>query len=291
MQAAVQRPNRRDSPTTMPDSSARPGSPAPPLGPPSGALPAVWLDADLDDIVASLALDEALLEEAHEGVTTAVVVRTWMAKRPVVVVGSSSRVDQEVDRDACRQAGVPILRRPSGGATVILGPGCLMWSVVTPHPHGVPAVERIHAAMLEPLVTALCDRGLAVSRQGTSDLVLALPHSAAAVTPPVPRKISGNALRVRRHGVLYHGTLLDDFDISLAERLLKHPPREPDYRGRRPHSAFLANVGLGRQALEALVRMAFGVAADAARITSWSAERVERLVRERYADATWTDRL
>ena len=107
----------------------------------------------------------------------------------------------------------------------------------------------------------------------------------------MPRKISGNALRVRRHGVLYHGTLLDDFDISLAERLLKHPPREPDYRGRRPHSAFLANVGLGRQALEALVRMAFGVAADAARITSWSAERVERLVRERYADATWTDRL
>ena len=41
-------------------------------------------------------------------------------------------IDEEVDRDACRREGVRILRRPSGGLTVVLGPGCLMWSVIAP---------------------------------------------------------------------------------------------------------------------------------------------------------------
>ena len=164
------------------------------------------------DVIAALALDEALLEEAHEGVRGETVVRTWMATHPVVVVGSSSRVEEEVDVAGCEAAGVPILRRPSGGATVILGPGCVMWSVVTPHPAGVPAMERIHAAMLDPLVGALVSAGLPVSRQGTSDLVLAVAAGEGA--PATLMKVSGNALRVRRHGVLYHGTLLDRFDLA-----------------------------------------------------------------------------
>ena len=259
----------------------------PPL--PSAPHASLWLvegggDIAAKEVMTSLALDEALLEEAHEGTRSVPVVRTWMAERPVVVVGSSSRVEEEVDVAACRGAGVPILRRPSGGATVILGPGCLMWSVVTPHPEGVPAVERIHRAMLDPLVGEFAAFGLPVSRQGTSDLVLAVPGS----SPQEMKKVSGNALRVRRQGVLYHGTLLDAFDIGLAERLLRHPPREPDYRSGRAHGAFLTNLGVGRARLEAIVRRAFG-AADELRFLP--RERVERLVRERYGDAAWTHRL
>lgn len=248
--------------------------------------PALWLgssdDVRDDGVMRSLALDEALLEEAHEGLQPATVVRTWMAARPVVVVGSSSRVEEEVDVAACRGAGVPIVRRPSGGATVILGPGCLMWSVITPFPGGVPAVERLHEAMLGPLARGLVAAGQAASRRGTSDLVV---ESAGDL-----RKVSGNALRVRRQGVLYHGTLLDAFDIALAERLLRHPPREPDYRGKRPHGAFLANLSLGRARLERLVREAFGAVADyPAAAIPWP--RVDRLLRERYLAHDWTHRL
>lgn len=262
--------------------------------PPPAAPPVLWLDAGLapvegaHGVARALALDEALLEEAHEGVRGGTVVRVWMAPRPVVVVGSSSRLEEEVDLAACRAADVPVLRRPSGGATVILGPGCVMWSVVSAFPDGTPAIEQIHAAMLGPLVEALRSEGLPAARLGTSDLVL-LPEAGAGDDRP-PRKISGNALRVRRLGVLYHGTLLDAFEIALAERLLRHPPREPDYRGRRSHGDFLANLGLGRERVEGLVRQAFGAtAAFPPAAIPW--ERAERLLRERYADAAWTHRL
>lgn len=252
---------------------------------------AVWLDADLGGVEENLALDEAILEEAHEGQWTGLAVRTWMAAAPVVVVGSSSRIDEEVDRGACESLGVGIVRRPSGGATVVLGPGCLMWSVVEAHPLGAPPVDRIHADMLEPLravLAAAVRPEASVERRGSSDLVLLKRGPASGAAADVALKVSGNALRVRRHGVLYHGTLLDGFDLELISRVLRHPPREPEYRGRRPHRDFLANLGLGRSALERLVRQAFG--ATAVR-SEWPRDRVERLVRERYGAADWTNRL
>lgn len=242
---------------------------------------AVWLDVRLETVEENLALDEALLEEAHEGLTTAPVVRTWMADGPVVVVGSSSRIEEEVDVDACAAVGARIVRRPSGGLTVVLGPGCLMWTVVVPHPEGAPAIEQIHARMLDPLCAALSQAGRRVARRGSSDLVIVTEGG-------VERKCSGNALRVRRHGVLYHGTLLDAFDIELISRVLRHPPREPGYRARRPHAEFLTNLQLGREPLEAAVRQAF---ATACLRSTWPRERVARLLEERYHRDDWTRRL
>ena len=81
---------------------------------------------------------------------------------------------------------------------------------------------------------------------------------------------------------------LDDFDLPLISRVLRHPPREPDYRGRRPHGEFLTNLSVGRTVLESLVRRAFGAATAR---TEWPRDRVERLVRERYRRADWTHRL
>lgn len=248
---------------------------------PTGAT--VWLDADPGPVEAQLALDEALLEEAHAATSKTTVVRTWMAREPVVVVGSSSRLEEEVDVGACRAAGARIVRRPSGGLTVLLGPGCLMWSVVESFPDMAPTIERIHARMLDPLCAALSRIAPVpggVSRRGSSDLVVAGDTGL--------RKVSGNALRVRPHGVLYHGTLLDEFDLGLVSRLLRHPPREPEYRGGRQHGDFLANLRLGAQALSDAVREAF---APACSRSDWPRARVAELVEERYSRHEWTERL
>ena len=71
------------------------------------------------------------------------------------------------------------------------------------------------------------------------------------------KKISGNALRVRRQSVLYHGTLLDEFPLELVGQLLRHPPREPEYRHQRIHSDFITNLSLGREQIDKAVRDAF----------------------------------
>lgn len=258
-------------------------SPVPPQPWPAGAAPptaARWLESRFLRVAEQLALDEALLEEAHAGRLIVPVVRTWVAAEPTVVVGSSSRIDDEVDRGACGRAGARIVRRPSGGLTVVLGPGCVMWSVVAPlPPESSLPIDRLHAALLDPLAAALVAAGRPVVRRGSSDL--------AVCDPGGERKVSGNALRVRRGAVLYHGTLLDDFDLALVSRLLRHPPREPDYRAGRDHASFLANLALGRAALDTAVRQAF-----AARElhTDWLTDQVAGLVRDRYESSAWTER-
>lgn len=262
---------------TPADARQEPRLPWPAAGVPQAA---VWLEAQVATVAEQLALDEALLEQAHAGRLAMPVVRTWMTAAPAVVVGSSSRIDDEVDRGACAAAGVPVLRRPSGGLTVVLGPGCLMWSVIAPLPAAAPAIERLHAALLDPLAAALVAAGRPVVRRGSSDLAVSAVDG--------ERKVSGNALRVRRGAVLYHGTLLDAFDLDLVGRLLRHPPREPAYRAGRRHRDFLANLALGRPAVEAAVRTAF--AAVETRRT-WPAAVVTRLARERYCDPAWTGRM
>ena len=79
-----------------------------------------------------LAVDEAFLNEAESGYLKNPVVRTWQATAPAVILGSSSQLHKEVNSDVCAKRNIPVLRRPSGGATVILGPGCVMWSVIAP---------------------------------------------------------------------------------------------------------------------------------------------------------------
>ncbi len=261
---------------------------------------AVWFDVKLPSVEENLAVDEALLEQAHEGLTTETWVRTWMAAEPTIVLGSSSRMDEEIDLVKCDAAGVRVVRRPSGGATVVLGPGCLMWSVITPHPIATPSIEAIHAAMLEPLAASLntallratSPAGRRVVRRGTSDLAIVESGTGAVDydlhTAAGERKISGNALRVRRHGVLYHGTLLDSFDLALVGSVLRHPPREPDYRSQRSHGDFLANLNLGRDVLKGIVRGAFNATLAC---PGWPRDRVATLVSERYSARDWTRRL
>src|SRR5688572_12695490 len=78
----------------------------------------------------NLALDEALLDWAEEENAEWEFLRLWESPVPMVVVGRSSRVHEEVYESACDEANVPILRRSSGGAAIVAGPGCLMYAVI-----------------------------------------------------------------------------------------------------------------------------------------------------------------
>src|SRR5258705_11573433 len=78
----------------------------------------------------NLAFDEALLEWAEQGSSDGEFLRLWESTQPMVVVGRSSRVAKEVNEQYCGQEGIPILRRFSGGAAIVTGPGCLMYALV-----------------------------------------------------------------------------------------------------------------------------------------------------------------
>ncbi|HJQ78963.1 MAG TPA: lipoate--protein ligase family protein [Lacipirellulaceae bacterium] len=241
------------------------------------------LDLTLATPAENLALDEALLDWAEEANSDWEFLRIWESPQPMVVVGRSSRVHQEVDEAACRETNAPILRRSSGGAAIVAGPGCLMYAVVLGfrlRPE-LKDIGRAHAYVLGRLAATigpLVARVGSVAHVGTSDLALVNQSSEQ-------RKFSGNSMRVKRTHMLYHGTLMFDCDMSLVARLLRMPPRQPEYRAARSHNDFLVNLPLARRDVIAAVQQAWPTAG---RLMDWPGERVASLVAERFSQSSWT---
>jgi len=246
-----------------------------------------FLDLTLPTPPENLALDEALLDQVawaglavrSDGISHAgESLRIWEAPHHAVVLGASSRYRTEANVTACAADGVPIERRASGGAAIVAGPGCLMYAVTLSYaarPELRP-IDAAHRFVQERLVAALAELCDDVAAAGTSDLIFR------------GRKFSGNALRCKRHALLYHGTLLYDFPLEYLPRYLGTPPRMPSYRSNRPHEDFVTNVPLLRRELIAVLCTAFAATEP---LTTWPTAATARLTREKYETAEWRERL
>jgi lipoate-protein ligase A len=249
------------------------------------------LDLTLPTPAENLACDEALLDWAEVESPESEFLRLWESPQPMVVVGRSSRVAFEVNESACRERNISILRRSSGGAAIVAGPGCLMYAVVLSYQlrPQLRDIRRAHSDILgriaASLNTALAGRGSAL-KEGTSDLVFVATGGsvAAATEPPALRKFSGNSLRARRSHLLYHGTLLYNFDLGLMETCLRSPPRQPDYRDGRAHADFVANLPVTRQALVDAVHRAWPTQEDLAELP---AVRIADQIAARFGQRRW----
>jgi lipoate---protein ligase len=114
--------------------------------------------------------------------------------------------------------------------------------------------------------------GLKIEPRGTSDLASG------------NRKFSGNSLRCKRNHLLYHGTLLYDFDLPLIERLLKPPPRQPDYRQERTHGEFVMNLPCDVADLRSALVQAWKATE---RAPEWPRELTNQLLEQRYRRPEW----
>jgi lipoate-protein ligase A len=232
------------------------------------------LDLTLPTPEENLALDETLLEEAELGGEPREVLRLWEPSEPFVVLGRSSQAEIEVDQAFCAARGIPILRRTSGGAAIVAGPGSLMYAVVLSYElrPALRSLDEAHRFVLATNLRGLGSLAPSAERRGTSDLALG------------SRKFSGNSVRCKREHLLYHGTLLYHFDSQLVDGCLRMPPRQPDYRENRRHGAFIVNLRAEPAALRAALVGAWQ--ANLPR-NDWPRERVKELVATRYGMAEW----
>jgi|SRR5579883_907739 len=233
------------------------------------------LDLTLPSPVENLALDEALLIAAEEG-TGSEVLRFWELSTYAAVVGSGGSVAIDVNLAACEADGVPVLRRSSGGGTVLLGPGCLCFSLVLHYERAqglneIPASNRYILARITKALTPV----VASMREGTSDL---------AVNGV---KFSGNAQQRKRTHFLHHGTLLCGFDLARVSKYLNPPERQPDYRRNRPHAEFIANLPIGVDEAKRLLSAEWQPVGDYAPLPLM---KMQELVAEKYARDEWNRR-
>ncbi len=207
-------------------------------------------------VAENLALDNAAVRTTSE--TRRPSLRFWWGGPPGVVVGFSEKIENAVNAEACRALGVDVLRRSTGGGSVLQTGGVFNYSFVMPLDRMLDP-RRAFRFGTDLIIAVLNSLGLTGNTEGTSDVAVG------------GRKISGNAQAQRRKALIVHGTLLVDFNYDLAERVLMYPMREPGYRKGRSHREFLVCLrelsvdanGLEQKAIEA-ARSAYGISKIAA---------------------------
>jgi lipoate-protein ligase A len=231
-----------------------------------------YLDITLPSLPENLALDEAMLLEAESG-RGGETLRLWEWPRPAVVLGAGGVIADDVDTAACDCDGIPLARRSSGGGTVLLGPGCLLYTLVLRYDRAAELrdIRKSYYWILARVTAAL--PGVAVT--GPSDLAID------------GRKVGGSAQQRKRDYLLHHGTLLYFFDLPLIDRYLREPPRQPDYRVRRRHAEFVTNLSVGGAELRDRLRAEWAVESTG---RPTPGDEVERLVGEKFGRDDWVRR-
>jgi lipoate-protein ligase A len=221
-----------------------------------------------------VAIDEALLELAESTDEFPELIRIWEPSSPLVVIGRSSPIEIEVNLEYCSQHQIPVLRRCSGGQSIVTGPDCLMYAVLLDYRKRpqLRMLERAHEFVMTQMQAAIESIGVETTMQGTSDLTFN------------GKKFSGNALRCKKNWLVYHGTMLCGFDLETIFSCLRDPIRQPDYRAGRSHQEFLTNLPTTAEALGPAI------------VQQWQANQpvtipldsVQELVTNKYETREWT---
>ena len=238
----------------------------------------IYIDQNYSTPAANIAVEQILLDSAESKDGPDEVLRIWEPASNLVVMGRGGRVNDDVFLKECRQNEIPVIRRFSGGGTILSGPGCLMYTVVLSLEKSpfLRDIAQCHRYVGEKMKCAYQELGHEIELLGHSDLCVD------------GKKFSGNAMRIGRSHLIYHGTLLIDFELEQIPRYLKLPPRRPDYREDRGHLDFVTNLQVERKQLAESLCSVFGASASQIQIDSG---RIERLMEERYSNDAWNLRL
>ncbi|KAF4046324.1 putative BPL/LPL catalytic domain-containing protein [Phytophthora infestans] len=150
---------------------------------------------------------------------------------PTIVMGISGKPEQLLHQDAVKRDGIPVLKRFSGGGTVIVDHSTVFTTFICKHedfPQVKPFPREIMAwsqDFFSPFFSRICKEDLKFSLR-EDDYVIN------------DRKFGGNAQSLSKGRWLHHTSFLWDFNPKNME-YLTNPARQPKYREQRSHLEFL----------------------------------------------------
>ena len=134
---------------------------------------------------------------------------------PTVIIGRNQDLEAEVNMDYCREHGVEVVRRKSGGGCVYSDKGNIMISYIS----GRGDVSEVFERYLDMLTSCLRSLGLPAEKSGRNDILVD------------GRKVSGNAFHMLPDRSIVHGTLLYSTDFDALEAAIRPPVEKLERHG------------------------------------------------------------
>lgn len=130
----------------------------------------------------------------------------WQVE-PTVIIGRNQLLEREVNTAYCREKGIRIVRRRSGGGAVLADMNNIMFSYVTPS----ASVTTTFSAYTSMVARSLRLLGLDATDNSRNDILIG------------DRKVSGNSYYHMPGRSIVHGTMLYDYDADMMMRALTPP--------------------------------------------------------------------
>ncbi|MEK6953403.1 MAG: biotin/lipoate A/B protein ligase family protein [Candidatus Micrarchaeota archaeon] len=161
------------------------------------------------DAFMNMALDEACSEAVAAGIVQPTI-RFYGWTPSAVSIGYHQSITDEVNLEECRNSGIDVVRRRTGGGAVFHDTeGEITYSVIAPEIFFAKDIIASYKTICGWIVDALALMNLKAEFKPINDIILD------------GKKVSGNA-QTRRQGVLLqHGTLLFDLDVRKMFLVLK----------------------------------------------------------------------
>jgi lipoate-protein ligase A len=236
-----------------------------------------------------MALDQVLLEaRAREIIPNTL--RFLQFSAPSVLVGYHQQLDQEVRVDFCRERGLDVNRRITGGGAILFEPCHMGWEIIASRDD--PLFRGSPQALVESLSAILCgalkdEFGVEAAFRPRNDIEVR------------GRKISGTGGTAEGNAFLFQGTLLVDLDIWTMLRALRVPmeklkaheidslmERVTTLRAELGHAPAAETI---KGAISRALAAALSVECVRSGLTSWEEERLARFLPE-FQSAAWIDR-
>ena len=134
---------------------------------------------------------------------------------PTVIIGRNQDLEAEVNLDYCREHGVEVVRRKSGGGCVYSDKGNIMISYISRRGD----VSEVFERYLDALTGCIRSFGLDAYKSGRNDVMVG------------DRKVSGNAFHMLPDRSIVHGTLLYSTDFDALETAIRPPVEKLERHG------------------------------------------------------------
>lgn len=208
--------------------------------------------------------------------------------RPSAIVGKYQDIEAALRLDRCRDRGVEYNRRSTGGGTVIMGPKVLALGlgIDIDHPGLGRGIGGVFESLSAVLTKALRDLGIKAGFRPKNDLEVD------------GKKIAGlSATLETEKAVLFHASLLVDFDIPLMLDIMNQPPVKLYDKG---YSCFSQRITTIKEqlchdidmepvieAIEKAFSQRFGVSFEEDEPDRWEKKGIEDFINNRYTNPDW----
>ena len=223
----------------------------------------------------NMALDEVLMMNyVNEKIP---ILRIYGWKPPTVSIGYFQSLDEEVDIEKCRQEGIDVVRRMTGGGTVFHDSELTYSFITKVYPLNI---MESYSLICDPVVTCISKLGFDAKFVPLNDIIISNN-----------KKVSGNAQTRKNNALLQHGTILLDVDVERMFSVLKVPSEKIKDKMINDVKARVAGLNKAFEQVAFALKKSFGekfaaqIVDDS--LTIQEKEDTQKLANEKYRSDSW----